>query len=64
VCTHDCSKYKDFTESKQLWKTVQEAMYSSEVEEALWEKLKIKKRGWKFRDFRVQTDARGWVHAT
>lgn len=40
---------------------MQEALYSSEVEQALWTKLKMKKPGWKFRDFRVQTDAHGWV---
>jgi hypothetical protein len=64
MSTHDDSKYKEFKQSRELWKSVQQAMYSPEVEEALWEKLKMPRTGWKFRDFRVQTDAHGLVHAT
>ena len=56
------SEYKRFKQSKELWKTVQEALYSSEVEQALWANLNITKPGWKFRDFRVQADAHGLVH--
>lgn len=64
MSAHADSTYKEFKQSKELWTSVQQAMYSPEVEEALWEKLEIRKRGWKFRDFRVQSDGHGLVHAT
>jgi hypothetical protein len=49
-----------FSRSKRLWKEVEEALYSTEFEKALWEKLLMRDK-WQFRDFRVQSDMRGFA---
>jgi hypothetical protein len=49
-----------FSRSKRLWKEVEEALYSTEFEKALWEKLLVRDK-WQFRDFRVQSDMRGFA---
>lgn len=54
------STFKMFSRSKRLWKEVEEALYSTEFEKALWEKLLMRDK-WQFRDFRVQSDMRGFA---
>eukprot|EP00241_Pyramimonas_parkeae_P012278 CAMPEP_0114250934 /NCGR_PEP_ID=MMETSP0058-20121206/14978_1 /TAXON_ID=36894 /ORGANISM="Pyramimonas parkeae, CCMP726" /LENGTH=281 /DNA_ID=CAMNT_0001364655 /DNA_START=125 /DNA_END=970 /DNA_ORIENTATION=- len=51
---------KGWAKAKGLWKMLSEVLFSKEFEAVLWQKMDIKKK-WAFRDFRIQTDAKGFA---
>ena len=56
-----CRIYPAFEKAKSVWRKVSAVLYSKAFEQVLWQKMNITRSKWNYRDFRIQTDEKGFA---